>query len=231
MLSQNQKSGLIFKYPRKNRCLLKNLGKRNAKLRYMKVNITHETIIHVSSTLELLFLLQIEYSRNFGVFILSQKEAHLTMIKKFQELFHQFLCDNNVEISEDEEKKLAVYGILYEAARSDHVVEPSEQAVITEIMESYFSVTSEELADIQSKAEALHLESTDMFQITREVRKHLSREERLGLLDDLWRVAFADGYLDPQEASIIRRLSDLLGLEHKEFIDSKLKVATKKDPR
>lgn len=151
------------------------------------------------------------------------------MIKKFQELFHQLLCDSNVILDEDAEKKLAVYGILYEAARSDNSVDASEEATIKEIMESYFSISDDELAEIRKRAEQLHEKSTDMFQITREIRKHLSREERVDLLDDLWKVAFADGYLDPQEAAIIRRLSDLLGLDHKEFIDSKLKMVVKKN--
>ena len=151
------------------------------------------------------------------------------MIKKLRELIHTFIEDDENQISEEEEKRLAIYGILYEAARSDHDVAPEEEQKLEEIMERYFSMSKEEYERVKKEAEILHINSTDMFRITREVKSHLSREERLTLMDELWEIAFADGVLDPQETVILRRLADLLGLEHKEFIDSKLKVASKKE--
>lgn len=149
------------------------------------------------------------------------------MIAKLQTIMHQLLQGDSHKIPEADEKKLALYGILYEAARSDHHVAPEEELKIREIMERYFSIGHEEFQRIKDEAEAIHLDSSGMFQITRDVRKHLSRDERLTLLDELWEIAHADGIIDAHENSILSRLSDLLGLEHSEFIDSKLRVAKK----
>jgi len=38
----------------------------------------------------------------------------------------------------------------------------------------------------------------------------------------MWRVAFADGYLDKHEESIIRRVADLLHILHSDYIRCKL---------
>ena len=150
------------------------------------------------------------------------------MISKLRQLIHAFIADSDENISAEEEKMLAVYGILFEAARSDHHVDPREEEKIKEIMGRYFNLCEEDFQRIKTEAETLHINSSDMFNITREVRNHLTREERLTLLDELWEVAFSDGYLDPQETALVRRLADLLGLEHQEYINSKIRVATNK---
>ena len=146
------------------------------------------------------------------------------MLKSFVNLVHNLLQNDSESMSEEREKQLAIYGILYEAARSDQSVAAEEEDKIREIMERYFQIDDTEFEDIRQQAQRLHLENADMYQITREVKQILSREERLTLLEELWEVAYADGRIDPHELAIIRRLADLIGLNHKEFIDSRLKV-------
>ncbi|NRA66238.1 MAG: TerB family tellurite resistance protein [Pseudobacteriovorax sp.] len=150
------------------------------------------------------------------------------VFSKLQSLIKNALAAEDDSVSEDESKKLAIFGILYEAARSDFHVAEEEMNTIRAIMNRYFQISDDEFLSIKDKAEKIHDDSSGMFQISRDVRQHLNRDERLTLLDELWEIAFADGVLDPHESMIIRRLADLLGLEHKEFIDSKLKVSTRK---
>jgi uncharacterized tellurite resistance protein B-like protein len=42
----------------------------------------------------------------------------------------------------------------------------------------------------------------------------------------LWRLAWADGRVDPQEEALIRRLADLLFVPHGVFVQEKLKAAS-----
>lgn len=147
------------------------------------------------------------------------------MLKKLQSLIEGAFSDVGESLSAEDQKQLAVYGILHEAALSDFSIAEEERETINSIMFARFGLEGEALERIKNLAEEEHASSTDMFQITRDVRKHLSREERVELLDELWQIAFADGVLDPQETVIIRRLADLLGLDHKELIDSKIKMS------
>ncbi len=146
------------------------------------------------------------------------------MLKAFVSLFHNMLEESAEPVSEERELQLAIYGILYEAAKSDQTVAAVEEDKIREIMERYFQIDDAAYEEIRQQAHRLHLENADMFQITREVRQLLDRDQRLTLLDELWEVAYADGTIDPHELAIIRRLADLIGLNHKEFIDSRIKV-------
>ena len=42
------------------------------------------------------------------------------------------------------------------------------------------------------------------------------------VLNSVWAIAFADGEMDKHEEHLIRRIADLLYLNHKDFINAKL---------
>jgi len=48
------------------------------------------------------------------------------------------------------------------------------------------------------------------------------------LLENLWRVAFADNEVDRYEEHMIRKVADLIYVNHSDFIRSKLKVRDEK---
>jgi len=62
----------------------------------------------------------------------------------------------------------------------------------------------------------------DLHQFTSVVVKGFSTEERIGILVELWAVALADGFVDPYEEQLIRRMADLMGLHHSQFIAAKV---------
>jgi uncharacterized tellurite resistance protein B-like protein len=65
-------------------------------------------------------------------------------------------------------------------------------------------------------------EATSLYQFTREINTHFNADQKMNLLTAMWRVAFADGYLDKHEESIIRRVADLLHILHSDYIRCKL---------
>ena len=53
------------------------------------------------------------------------------------------------------------------------------------------------------------------------INKHYSREQKTELLEQLWRVAFADGKLDKYEEHLVRKLAELLHVPHTRFVATK----------
>jgi uncharacterized tellurite resistance protein B-like protein len=53
------------------------------------------------------------------------------------------------------------------------------------------------------------------------VVKQLPREQRLSILEDLWRVVLADGERDAHEDALIRRLAPLLGLSDRDRAEAR----------
>jgi len=51
-----------------------------------------------------------------------------------------------------------------------------------------------------------------------------SREQKISLIEHMWRIAYADGDLDKYEEYTIRQLCDLIYVDHKEYIQAKLRI-------
>ena len=54
----------------------------------------------------------------------------------------------------------------------------------------------------------------------------MSMEERVQLVEQLWRIAYADGVIDKYEEAAIRKASELLYVPHSDFIRAKFAAET-----
>jgi len=111
--------------------------------------------------------------------------------------------------------------ILLEMAASDEHRDDDELAVIHSAMQDAFGIDDSELGELLRDAEKLRREAVSLHEFTRDLKAHLDRDEREKLVEWLWRVAWADGRIDRYEEQLLRRLSDLLGVPHHEFIRRK----------
>ena len=67
-------------------------------------------------------------------------------------------------------------------------------------------------------------ESTSLYEFTREINDKYEYDEKVKLIEDLWRIAYSDGQLDKYEDYVIRKIADLIYVTHSDFIKSKLSV-------
>lgn len=111
--------------------------------------------------------------------------------------------------------------IMLEMAASDEHRDDSELAVIHRAMQDAFGIDDSELGELLRDAEKLRRQAVSLHDFTRDLKAHLDRDERDQLVEWLWRVAWADGRIDRYEEQLLRRLSDLLGVPHHEFIKRK----------
>ncbi len=66
--------------------------------------------------------------------------------------------------------------------------------------------------------------SIDLWQFTNLINQNYSKEEKLQIIETVWKIVYTDGRLDKHEDYLIHKLAKLLRLSHKELIDAKLKV-------
>jgi uncharacterized tellurite resistance protein B-like protein len=65
----------------------------------------------------------------------------------------------------------------------------------------------------------------DLHQFTSEINRALAHDEKLRLVEQLWRVARVDEVVHKYEEHIIRRIADVLHVSHRVFIAAKLRAA------
>ena len=111
--------------------------------------------------------------------------------------------------------------LLLELAVADADIDDSERRVIERAMVERFELDEAEVQALIEEAALRQRESHSLHEFTHQLRTQLSPEARGELIEWLWKVGFADGRLDRHEEHLVRRLADLLGVPHREFIRRK----------
>ncbi len=129
--------------------------------------------------------------------------------------------------ADDEPERMAQAAavLLLEMAATDKAMGSAELEAIHQAMQDAFDMDAEAIEEVMAEAGSLQRQSVSLHRFTERIRTGMSSEQRIGLVEQLWRVAYADGHLDRYEEHLLRRLADLLGIPHNEFIRTKLKVA------
>lgn len=120
--------------------------------------------------------------------------------------------------------QLAAAALLVEVSAADFERHPEERRAIFDALSKVFELDDETIESLVDDADHLVRTATSLYEFTRVLNDHCTHQEKLYLIEQCWRVAFADGHLDKYEDHRIRRLSDLLHIPHREFIQTKLKV-------
>ena len=123
--------------------------------------------------------------------------------------------------NDDHTLQLAAAALLLEVSAADFRQHPEEQVAIMQALKKAFALTEQELSSLLVLADQAAKEAVSLHQFTAVINEHCSYEEKVSLLLQMWRVAFADQRIDKYEDYRIRKLADLLYLSHKDFIQAK----------
>ena len=122
-------------------------------------------------------------------------------------------------VDDGERLRLAAAALLFRALYVDGEAHPSEEAQVRRVVEEEFGLEGEAvdrlLADARQSAET----ATDLYGWTKLVNAEYSDDDKLHLMELMWRVVLADGVIDENESALMRRLA---GLIHVSDADSAL---------
>ena len=145
------------------------------------------------------------------------------MLKKIRSIFTR----TSEEVSEKEQVSQKIdntcAALIIEVALADKVFDESEVNLLKEMLLKAYTLEAVEIQDLIENAEKAVEESTSLYEYTKEVNDNFDYESKLNLVDQLWRIAFADGNLDKYEEHVVRKIADLIHISHNDFIHSKLK--------
>ncbi len=114
--------------------------------------------------------------------------------------------------------------LLVEIARSDHQLEPVEIESIVTALQRSSTLPDEEIKTLVDTAIAEADNAVSLHEHVRLINEQFEQEQKVVLIEQMWRVAAADGDIDHYEDYTIRKLSDLLHVRHSAFIQAKLRV-------
>ena len=116
--------------------------------------------------------------------------------------------------------------LLIHAAKIDQIYTEKEKDIIKRTIID-LSETEENIDIIILEAEKLENESIQILDFTKEV-KNLNEEDKIKIVEALWKIIFSDNQSDTYESNLMRRLSGLLYLDNKTVGDIKERVKSSK---
>ena len=134
------------------------------------------------------------------------------MIKALVEKISQVVQSTEGQQDETREDalRLCTAVLMVEVARADYDFDESEFVLLLDLMKTHFALSGEDAMALANEATEVAEDSVSLHQFTQSLHKHLSESEKAEIVSLLWQVAYADGYLDKFEDSIVLKISDLL---------------------
>jgi uncharacterized tellurite resistance protein B-like protein len=114
--------------------------------------------------------------------------------------------------------RLSVAVLLLEAARQDDHFDQRERAVIAELLSRKFALTPEQCTQLMAQGETQASRMVQLHGHTSVLFEQMSEAERIGVIEMLWQVAYADGVLDPEEDLLIRRVAGLIHVSDRDRV-------------
>ena len=145
------------------------------------------------------------------------------MLSSIKSLFDSVAADTNLVSSIDLTRKVSIV-LMIEVALSDGNFDETERVQLVSTITKKWKLARPVVNDLINLAEQQQDLSVSLFEHTRVINQYFSTEEKVGLIDCLWEIAFADGRADHFEENTIRKIADLIYVEHKDFIKSKIRV-------
>jgi uncharacterized tellurite resistance protein B-like protein len=119
---------------------------------------------------------------------------------------------------------VATCALLLEIAVIDGEFSADEQKVILSILKNDYNMSDNEAASIIDAAQTEREHSIDLWRFTKLINQNFSEEERVHVIELVWKVIYADGRLDGHEDHLVHGLAVLLRLSHSQLIEAKLRV-------
>jgi len=119
---------------------------------------------------------------------------------------------------------LAITALMVQVMQQDDHLDDSEQQAITQALQERFGLSATEAKKHMQKASDANHKANDLHQFTAPLIKAYSIDERIEIIRDLWRIAMADKHIDAYEEALIRKVAELIGVHHHQFIDAKIQA-------
>ena len=134
--------------------------------------------------------------------------------------------NKDMEKTDSNAESINIACLLIHAAKIDENYTSDEREIIKKTVKKLYPHL-DDLDKIIAQAERKENDSNHIQEFTRDV-KSLSTENKIIIVETLWKIILSDGKSDIYENNLMRRLAGLLYLDDKVIGETKVKVLNKK---
>ena len=135
--------------------------------------------------------------------------------------------ETEVHFSADD-SRLAVAALLVHSMTIDGATSDAERAKLEDLLTRRFGISGPDLELLVKDATEAENDAVDLYRFTSVLKRQMSEEERIRVIENLWEIAYADGATHEFEENLVWRVAELLGVTARDRISRKLFVAENK---
>ena len=124
------------------------------------------------------------------------------------------------------EFELTASVLAYEIARSDGDISKEELTTLMQEIGKVSDKVGKDKFEVFKIVEEYSKNSVSFHEFIGDINNNYSKDQKISLLDFMWRTAYSDGRIDVDEERLIRRVADLINIKDIEVL--KLKDSSKK---
>ena len=138
-------------------------------------------------------------------------------------MFNFFKKEKKVDEDQQQnfEIELTAAVLAYEIARSDGEISNDELSLLMQEIEKISQKVGKDATEILNIVEMYSKDSVSFHDFIEDINKTYSKDEKISLLDFMWKTAYADGKLDVDEERLVRRVADLIKIKDIEVLKLK----------
>jgi len=142
----------------------------------------------------------------------------------FQDLLNRLLQPEPPRIA-DADARLALTALLVRVARSDNDYSGDEARLIDRITGDRYGLSASDASGLRAEAEAMEAHAPDTVRFTRAIKDAVAYEDRLDVIEALWKVVLADGQRAQEEDALLRLVTNLLGISDPDSARARQRVS------
>ena len=119
---------------------------------------------------------------------------------------------------------VSVCALFLELARIDKKFSQEELETLLSILKEKYDLSPDHADELMAEADRELQDSVDLWQFASLINQNFTIQEKIELVEQLWRIVYVDGKMEAHEHYLMNKLSNLLRLSHSQLIDAKLKV-------
>jgi uncharacterized tellurite resistance protein B-like protein len=121
--------------------------------------------------------------------------------------------------------RLAATALLIHVVSLDGEPTSIEKRKLHSLIETRFGLDPGTADRLIASATRVEGEAVDLYHVTSVIMRSVNEEGRLGIVEMMWEMIYADGQVTEFEDNVVWRAADLLGISSRDRIDLKHRVA------
>jgi len=147
------------------------------------------------------------------------------MLRTLRDLFNTVLPpQRGAAVPTEHTLELATAVLLVEVMRANPGIGRAEREAVLAALRDKFSLSTDEGDRLFELAHHTARNATDFFAFTSRINEAFTMEQKLRMVEHMWRVAYADGTLSAHENHVMWKVCDLLYIPHGAYVSAKMRA-------